>query len=93
VACPAELLALGGVFDRADTAEGSAGGAVGVDGGAAGSGAVAEGGGELGEGSMFEEEVAAAGAGEVGRDAWPREIAEGCEIPDAGNKESARRAT
>jgi len=91
--CLAELLALGGVFDRADTAEGSAGGAVRVDGGTAGAGAVAEGGRELGEGGVLEEEVAAAGAGEIGGDARAREITKRVEIPDAGNKESARRAT
>ncbi len=90
--CLAELLALGGVFERADAAEGRAGSAVGVDGGATGSGAVAEGGSELGEGGVFEEEVAAAGAGEVGGDARAREITKRVEIPDAGNKEPARRA-
>ncbi len=92
LSCLAEPFALGGVFERADAAEGRAGSAVGVDGGATGSGAVAEGGGELGEGGVFEAEVAAASAGEIGGDAGPGEIAEGGEIPDAGNKEPARRA-
>jgi len=79
-------------FEFADLAEGGDGGPIGVGGGKAGAGSVADGGGELGEGGVFQAGMAAAGAGEIGRDFGAGEITEGREVPDAGDKERARRA-